>query len=60
MDKMTTENDAVTGHVLRCKTIKTNYTVLLDDYTIVAYGLTGDITMTLPFKYRQSIGNKPN
>ncbi|MCC9065293.1 hypothetical protein [Flavobacterium piscisymbiosum] len=38
---MKKENDIVTGYVLRCKTIKTNYTVSLNDYTIVAYRLTG-------------------
>lgn len=33
---------------LRGKPISVNYTAFMDDYTIVASGLTGDITRTLP------------
>ncbi|MCD9576979.1 hypothetical protein [Flavobacterium soyae] len=34
--------------VMGIKTISNNYTVAADDYTVIAAGMTGDITITLP------------
>lgn len=37
-----------TASIMGVKTINSNYTVAADDYTVIAAGMTGDITITLP------------
>ncbi|SEO62297.1 hypothetical protein SAMN04487978_3233, partial [Flavobacterium sp. fv08] len=40
--------DPKANNVMNIKVINSNYTVAADDYTVIASGLSGDITITLP------------